>query len=198
MFSYYLSTLQFIWTQCWGSVIFWYGSGSSDKYLWLTDPDSDADLGWPKSYGSGSGCGTLVKSQEEVTKQKKFKFFFLFLLDMEGSGAGSVLLTSGSGSNPGGPKTYGSGSWCVSGSPTMFELKKTESQNIWSASGLIDLWFAGRKWWKGSPAPRALRSPPCGTSMPSLLHSRMEPHSGEAFLRKGSRVEVTKKENSIS
>ncbi len=32
--------------------------------------------------------------------------------------------------DPGGPKTYGSGSGCVSGSPTLFELKKTESQNI--------------------------------------------------------------------
>ncbi len=25
--------------QCFGSVIFWYGSGSTDPYLWLTDPD---------------------------------------------------------------------------------------------------------------------------------------------------------------
>ncbi len=38
---------------------FWYGSGSSDPYLCLTDPD--ADLGGPKiygSFGSGSGCGS--------------------------------------------------------------------------------------------------------------------------------------------
>ncbi len=26
-------------TQCWGSVTFWCGSGSSDSYLWLMDPD---------------------------------------------------------------------------------------------------------------------------------------------------------------
>ncbi len=66
--------------QCWRSVTFWYGSGcgsgSSDPYLWLTNPD--ADPGGPKTYGSsGSGFGTLVhlyhsskiKSHKEVTKQ---------------------------------------------------------------------------------------------------------------------------------
>ncbi len=25
--------------QCWGPVLFWYGSGSPDPYLWLLDPD---------------------------------------------------------------------------------------------------------------------------------------------------------------
>jgi hypothetical protein len=30
-------------SQCCGSVTFWYGSGSADQYLWLTDPDSDPD-----------------------------------------------------------------------------------------------------------------------------------------------------------
>ncbi len=55
--------------QCWRSVTFWYGYGSSDPYLRLTDPD--ADPGCPKTYGSG----TLVKSQKEVTKQKKSRFF---------------------------------------------------------------------------------------------------------------------------
>jgi hypothetical protein len=44
--------------QCWGFVTFWYGSGSSDPYLWLTDPG--ADPGGPKTYGSGSP--TLVWS----------------------------------------------------------------------------------------------------------------------------------------
>ncbi len=29
--------------QCSGSVTFWYGSGFSDPYLWLTDPDEDPD-----------------------------------------------------------------------------------------------------------------------------------------------------------
>ncbi len=38
--------------QYWGSVTFWYGSGSSDPYLWQTDPD--ADPGGPKTHGSVS------------------------------------------------------------------------------------------------------------------------------------------------
>jgi hypothetical protein len=113
---------------------------------------------------------------------------------MEGSGAVSVLVTNRSGCGSMRHKTYESGSGCVSGSPTLFIPKETESQNILSASGLIDLWSTGKKWWKDLPAPLELRFPPCGTSMPSLLHSLMEPHSGEALLRKGSRVEVTKKQ----
>ncbi len=49
--------------QCWRSVTFWCGSGSSDPYLWQTDPDGDPGGSWTHgSYGSGSGCGfgTLV------------------------------------------------------------------------------------------------------------------------------------------
>ncbi len=76
--------------QCWGSVTFWYGSVSSDPYLWLTNPD--ADLGGPKTYGSyGSGCGfgklvhlhhsSKIKSHKEVTKQYKPRVFLLFLFD---------------------------------------------------------------------------------------------------------------------
>jgi hypothetical protein len=38
--------------RCCGSVTFWYGSGPSDPYLCLTDPD--ADPGGPKTCGSGS------------------------------------------------------------------------------------------------------------------------------------------------
>jgi hypothetical protein len=59
--------------QCCGSVTFWSGSGcgsgSSDPYLGLTDPD--ADPGGPKTYGSGSGCvsGPLIKIHIEITKQ---------------------------------------------------------------------------------------------------------------------------------
>ncbi len=36
-----------------------------------------------------------------------------------GSGAGSVIVTDGSGADPGGPKIYGSGSGCWSGSSTL-------------------------------------------------------------------------------
>jgi hypothetical protein len=41
--------------QCSRSVTFWYGSGSSDPYLWLTDPDHSLQ----------------IKSHKEVTKHKK-------------------------------------------------------------------------------------------------------------------------------
>ncbi len=83
--------------QCCGPVTFWYGSGSSDSYLCLTDSDADPES--PKTYGAyGSGCGSglLVKSHKKVTKQQKSRFFLLFLLDDGGSGAGSVLVTNGS------------------------------------------------------------------------------------------------------
>jgi hypothetical protein len=60
--------------QCCGFVTLWYGSGcgsgSSDPFICLTDPDSDP--GGSKtfgSYGSGYGSGTLVKSHREVKKQ---------------------------------------------------------------------------------------------------------------------------------
>jgi hypothetical protein len=50
--------------KCCGSVTCWYGSGSSDTYLCLTD--TDAELGGLKTYGtygfrSGCGSGTQVK-----------------------------------------------------------------------------------------------------------------------------------------
>jgi hypothetical protein len=28
---------------CWGSVTFWCGSGSADRYIWLMDPDPTPD-----------------------------------------------------------------------------------------------------------------------------------------------------------
>jgi len=86
-----------------GSVTFWYGSGSSDPYLRLTDPN--ADPGCPKPYGS-YGSGTTVKSYE-VKKQKKSRIFLLFCLMMEGSRAGagsragSLLVTNESGCGSG-------------------------------------------------------------------------------------------------
>ncbi len=67
--------------QCCGSVIFWYGSGFSDPYLCLTDPDADPE--GPKTYGyygSGPGCGSgkLVKSHKGVTKSKNQSFLTIF------------------------------------------------------------------------------------------------------------------------
>ncbi len=70
--------------QCWGSVTFWYGSGcgsgSSDPYLWLKDPDRGS--GKPKK-PYGSGCEELVNNHKEVTKQKKSRLSYYFCLMMD-------------------------------------------------------------------------------------------------------------------
>ncbi len=164
-----------------------------DPWHFGTDPDPRirTDPRCPKTYGSGSGCwtGTLVKSHKEATKQKKLQFLLLFLLDMEGSGAISVLLTSGSGSNPGGPKTYGPGSGCVSGSPTLFELKKTESQNIC-------VWLDWSVVCREEVVEGFTRSP--GAPVPSMrdVYAFIAAFTYGTTLRWGpSRVEVIKKQN---
>jgi hypothetical protein len=85
---------------------FLYGSGSSDPYLWLMDPD--ADPGGSKTYGSGTLVhlchSSKIKSHKEVTKQYKSRFFYYFFcLMMEGSETRSVLVTNGSGCGSGRP-----------------------------------------------------------------------------------------------
>ncbi len=59
--------------QCWGSVTFWYGSvcGSSDPYLWLTDPDT----GGPKTYGSECKFETMVHlhNSSKIKSHKKLQ-----------------------------------------------------------------------------------------------------------------------------
>ncbi len=90
------------------------GSGSSDPYIWLTDPN--ADPGGPTTSGSGCGFGTLVhlhhsskiKSHtlKKLQNSRNQGFSYYFCLMMEGSG--SVLVANGSGCGSGRPKTYGS------------------------------------------------------------------------------------------
>ncbi len=66
--------------QCWGSMTFWYGSGSADSYLWLMDPDPTPDL-------------------TPFFSDYVFPYFFLFhKRERSGGGSGSVHLTNGSGS----------------------------------------------------------------------------------------------------
>ncbi len=76
-----------LFQQCFGSVTFWYeygcGSGSSDPYLCLTDPDADLEH-WHK---------VITKSQN--SRSQGFSYYFCLM--MEGSGAGSILVTNGSG-----------------------------------------------------------------------------------------------------
>jgi hypothetical protein len=70
--------------QCLGSVKFWYGSGcgsgSSDPYLCLTDPEGPKTYG---SYGSGSvrGFGTLIKSLKRNHRTVEINFLLFLLYD---------------------------------------------------------------------------------------------------------------------
>ncbi len=104
------------------------GCGSSNLYLWLTDPD--ADPGGPKhtddteqdpGADSDPVTGTYtfpqrLKSHKEVTKQLKSRLFLLFLLN-DGNIRSRIRiffwLRDPDATHPGGPKTfrsYGSGS----------------------------------------------------------------------------------------
>ncbi len=64
--------------QCCGSVTFWYGTGcgSSDPYLWLTDPD--ADPGGPSTYGSY--IPQLVRNKRNGDTTKRVCSFTLLSL----------------------------------------------------------------------------------------------------------------------
>ncbi len=77
--------------QCWGSVTFWCGSGSgsSDPYLWLMDPDPTGTSSSVKNliFLLKSLCLNVILQSAQHIYEKK-----------EGYGAGSVPLTNGSGS----------------------------------------------------------------------------------------------------
>ncbi len=78
---------------CCGSVTFWYGSGSADPNLWLTDPDPAPD---PAS----------VTFKTLTIYYQESRAFLLFLLDDTVEGFGSVPLTNGSRSGSWRPTTY--------------------------------------------------------------------------------------------
>jgi hypothetical protein len=98
--------------QCWESVIFWYWSGSSVPYLWLTDPD--ANPGGLKPYGSygirirmgiRNTCTFTSKVIiKKLQKNRNQRFSYYFCLVTEGPGAGSLLVSYGSGCGSGRPK----------------------------------------------------------------------------------------------
>jgi hypothetical protein len=104
---------------------FWCGSGSGSGYA---DPDPAISVIDPQDANKKTNkikkffClipyflkvhlyhFSKIKSQKEVTNLWYQGFSYYFSLMTEGSGSGSILLPYGSGSDPGGPKTYGSGS----------------------------------------------------------------------------------------
>jgi hypothetical protein len=79
--------------QCSGSVTFWYGSGPSDPYLRITDPDADPAL--------------------FVSEFQIFNFFIFFCLLKVGSGSGPVQINYSSGWDSIGPKDPDPEHWCT-------------------------------------------------------------------------------------
>ncbi len=87
-----------------GSVTFLYGYGSSDPYIWLSDPD-------PALFSNSELQDAIRKipyiiliNNHKKSQKKKSRFFFLFLLD-----DGRIRIrTSLRLTYPGGPRTYGS------------------------------------------------------------------------------------------
>ncbi len=86
-----------------GSVTFWYGSGSSDPYLWLTDTGGSKTY-W--SYGSGSATLVHLHHSSKISHERSHKtvgFSYYYCLMTEGW-AGYVRVTNGSGCGSGRPK----------------------------------------------------------------------------------------------
>ncbi len=90
----------------------WYGSGSSDPYLWHV---SGCRFGRPKNIlilrirMRVQNTGTFyhysqLKVKKKLQKSGNQRFSYYFCVMMEGSGAGSVLVTNGSGCGSGSPK----------------------------------------------------------------------------------------------
>jgi len=129
--------------QCWGSVTFWYGSGSPDPYLWLTDPDADPEV--PNAYRHADptdriqirmrirNTGTFTSFfKKKLQNSRNQGFSYHFCLMREGAGAGSVLVTNGSG--------YGSGSW----SSTLLLTMCTRRTRAWWSSASCCRWRRAR------------------------------------------------------
>jgi hypothetical protein len=101
--------VQWASSQCWGSVTFWYGSGSADPKLLLMDSDPATDPAIVVSDlqdGKYLNHFSKIKNHKEVPKRRTEGFSYYFCWMIEGSGAGSVPRTNGSGF--GRPKTSGS------------------------------------------------------------------------------------------
>jgi hypothetical protein len=71
--------------QCWGSVIFWCGSGSADPYLWLTDsapdPDPTPDTLFFSDFKDAKKkffFFLITYSHAHYLQSKKFNFFLKF------------------------------------------------------------------------------------------------------------------------
>ncbi len=127
---------------------YWYGSGSSNPYLWLTDPPQDPGLLVCDANQQNFFAYYFFKVHlhhyrrqkvKEVTKSRNQGFPYYFCFMTEGSKSGSVPVTNGSGSIN--PKTYGSGSGilvifihaCIifSNSPNILKLKGTVAEFIY-------------------------------------------------------------------
>jgi hypothetical protein len=135
--------------QCWGSVTFWYGSGSEDPYLWLTDPDPARPSRWQlnKSFFYLVFLYYFLKlhlhhfSKIKVIKKsqniRNEGFSYYFLLEERRSGAGAVPGTNGSGSGRAKKfESYGSGSPTLPGRNFMFWTTGVLSEDLDFYGGL--------------------------------------------------------------
>ncbi len=94
--------------QCCGSLTFWYGSGSSDPYIWLTYPESGCGCGsgGPKNVRilrirvRNTGTFTSFFKDKKVIKKsqnirnKGFSYYFCLMMEGSGAGSGSVILSN--------------------------------------------------------------------------------------------------------
>ncbi len=109
----------------------WCGSGSSNPYLCLTDPDprirkaqKHRDFTDPDPDADPEHWERVIKKSQNSINQG---FSYYFCLMMEGAGAGSVLVTNGLGCGSGRPTNIrscrsGCGCGCGSGSTTLVSL----------------------------------------------------------------------------
>ncbi len=145
--------------QCSWSVTFWYGSGSADLFLWLTDPIrrrillfSSVTFKTPTTtkfspffayYFSRVDLphSLKIKSHKKSQNSRNKGFPYYFCLMMEGSG--SVLPTNGDPAlDPGGPKNYRSSG---SGFRSLQESKKNLSLDLCAdLTGVEILLWIGR------------------------------------------------------
>ncbi len=92
--------------QCWGSVTFWYGSGSADPYHWLKDPNSDPDpdptpdtaqdsaifvsnlQGWQLKLFKATLTSFFKDKKSQNSRSRGFSYYFCLMI--EGSGSATL------------------------------------------------------------------------------------------------------------
>ncbi len=141
---------------CSGSIKVWYGSGSSDPYLWLMDPDLALFFFFFSNLQDGNQISFLrvlliafwryiihhlsqVKSHKEIinSRNQGFSYYFCSMIGGSESGSGTVPLTNESGS--GRPKNFR----IRNTSSLVFFVSFVETFILLLARELRDVWWDG-------------------------------------------------------